>query len=118
MVPIARKDVERAFGVLQGRFHILRIAASTMSVNKIRRVMDTCVILHNMILEDNGFALSDWEEEFITKNMENRPERIRDRGRDQEVIMLEMRDQTVHDQLTQDLVEHIWNLPSSFRTMH
>ncbi|XP_071740131.1 uncharacterized protein [Rutidosis leptorrhynchoides] len=63
-----RKDVERAFGVLQGRFHILRIAARTMSVNKMRRVMDTCVILHNMILEDNGFALSDWEEEFIIEN--------------------------------------------------
>ncbi|XP_071698014.1 uncharacterized protein [Rutidosis leptorrhynchoides] len=55
----ARKDVERAFGVLQGRFHILRLAARTMSVNKMRRLMDCCIILHNMILEDQGFALSD-----------------------------------------------------------
>ncbi|XP_071688870.1 uncharacterized protein [Rutidosis leptorrhynchoides] len=53
-----RKDVERAFGVLQ------------------------------------GFALSDWEEEFITEDMENRPERIPNRGRDQDVIIREIRDRT------------------------
>ncbi|XP_071700097.1 uncharacterized protein [Rutidosis leptorrhynchoides] len=114
----ARKDVERALGVLQGRFHILSLAARTMSVNKMRRVMDCCIILHNMILEDQGFALSDWEEEFITEDMENRPERIPNRGRDQDVIIREIRDRTVHDQLTDDLVEHIWNLPSAFRTMN
>ncbi|XP_071694284.1 protein ALP1-like [Rutidosis leptorrhynchoides] len=114
----ARKDVERAFGVLQGRFHILRLAARTISVNKMRRVMDCCIILHNMILEDQGFVLSDWEEEFITEDMENRPERIPNRGRDQDVIIREIRDRTVHDQLTDDLVEHIWNLPSAFRTMN
>ncbi|XP_071694982.1 uncharacterized protein [Rutidosis leptorrhynchoides] len=115
----ARKDVERAFGVLQGRFHILRIAARTMSVNKMRRVMETCVILHNMILEDNGFVLSDWEEEWLTEEIENHPERVRDRGQgDQVVIVRETRDQSVHDQLTQDLVEHIWNLPATFCSMH
>ncbi|XP_071727237.1 uncharacterized protein [Rutidosis leptorrhynchoides] len=114
----ARKNVERAFGVLQGRFHILRLAARTMSVNKMRRVMDCCIILYNMISEDQGFALSDWEEEFITEDMENRPERIPNRGRDQDVIIREIRDRTVHDQLTDDLVEHIWNLPSAFRTMN
>ncbi|XP_071740538.1 uncharacterized protein [Rutidosis leptorrhynchoides] len=112
----ARMDVERTFGVLQGRFHILRLAARTMSVNKIRRVMDCCIILRNMILEDQGFALSDWEKDFITEPMENRPERIPNRGRDQDVIIRENRDRTVHDQLTDDLVEHIWNLPPTFRT--
>ncbi|XP_071688693.1 protein ALP1-like [Rutidosis leptorrhynchoides] len=111
-----RKDVERAFGVLQGRFHILRLAAHTMSVNKMRRVIDCCIILHNMVLEDQGFALSDWEEDFITEPIENRPERIPNRGRDQDVIIREIRDRTVHDQLTDDLVEHIWNLTPTFRT--
>ncbi|XP_071726768.1 protein ALP1-like [Rutidosis leptorrhynchoides] len=52
----ARKDVVRALGVLQGRFHILRLAACTMSSNKMRRVMDCCIILHNMVLEDQEFA--------------------------------------------------------------
>ncbi|GKE10996.1 ALP1-like protein [Tanacetum coccineum] len=44
----ARKDVERAFGVLQGAW----------TVNKLRRVMYTCIILYNMILKDQKFALS------------------------------------------------------------
>ncbi|XP_071697706.1 uncharacterized protein [Rutidosis leptorrhynchoides] len=109
----ARKDVERAFGVLQGRFHIIRLASRSMSVNRMRRVMECCIILHNMILEDNGFALSKWEERFTTEEMENGMERIRNRDRD--IIAREIRDRDLHNQLTEDLVEHIWNLPPTFR---
>ncbi|XP_071734208.1 uncharacterized protein [Rutidosis leptorrhynchoides] len=111
----ARKDVERAFGVLQGRFHIIRIASRSMSVNRMRRVMECCLILHNMILEDNGFALSKWEERFTTEEMENGMERIRNRGRDRDIIAREIRDRDLHNQLTEDLAEHIWNLPPTFR---
>ncbi|XP_071699099.1 uncharacterized protein [Rutidosis leptorrhynchoides] len=107
-----------AFGVLQGRFHILRLATRTMSVNNMRRVMECCVILHNMILEDTGFTLSDWDEAFITEDMENLPERISNRGRDQYIIIREIIDKAMHDTLTEDLVEHIWNIPSTFRTMN
>ncbi|XP_071688875.1 uncharacterized protein [Rutidosis leptorrhynchoides] len=57
----ARKNV--VSGVFEGRLHILKLAARTMSVNKMQRVMDYCIILHNMILEYQGFALSDWEED-------------------------------------------------------
>nr|XP_043626126.1 uncharacterized protein LOC122597615 [Erigeron canadensis] len=35
----ARKDVERAFGVFQGRWEILQAPAKAMSVNKIHRTM-------------------------------------------------------------------------------
>ncbi|XP_071727891.1 uncharacterized protein [Rutidosis leptorrhynchoides] len=112
----ARKDVEMAFGVLQGWFHILRLPVCTMSVNRMRRVMECCVILHNMILEDNGFALSKWEERFITEEMENRMEHVPNRGRDRDIIAREIWDRDVHNQLTEDLVEHIWNLPMTFRS--
>ncbi|XP_071735772.1 uncharacterized protein [Rutidosis leptorrhynchoides] len=77
----SRKDIERAFGVLQ----------------------------------DNGFALSKWEERFTTEEMENGMERIRNRGRDRDSIVREIRDRDMHNQLTEDLVEHIWNLPPTFR---
>ncbi|XP_071726919.1 uncharacterized protein [Rutidosis leptorrhynchoides] len=113
----ARNDVERAFGVLQGRFHIIRLASRSMSVNRMRRVMECCLILHNMILEDNGFALSKWEERFTTEVMENGMERIRNRGRDRDIIAREIRDRDLHNQLTEDLVEHIWNLPPTFRNV-
>nr|XP_043639605.1 uncharacterized protein LOC122610703 [Erigeron canadensis] len=41
----ARKDVERAFEVLQGRFQIFTHGARPLSINKIKRMMYTCVIL-------------------------------------------------------------------------
>ncbi|XP_071688308.1 protein ALP1-like [Rutidosis leptorrhynchoides] len=43
----ARKDVERTFGVLQGRFAILKTPAQVMSVNKMRRIMYSCIVMHN-----------------------------------------------------------------------
>ncbi|GKA35288.1 nucleotide-binding alpha-beta plait domain-containing protein [Tanacetum coccineum] len=47
----ARKDVERAFGVLQGRWHIIAQPARAWTINKLRRIMYMCIILHNMILK-------------------------------------------------------------------
>ncbi|GJU25680.1 ALP1-like protein isoform X1 [Tanacetum coccineum] len=45
----ARKDVERAFGVLQGRWHIIARPARAWTLKKLRRIMYMCIILHNMI---------------------------------------------------------------------
>uniref|UniRef100_A0A0D2ZXU1 DDE Tnp4 domain-containing protein n=1 Tax=Brassica oleracea var. oleracea TaxID=109376 RepID=A0A0D2ZXU1_BRAOL len=47
-----RKDVERAFGVLQGRFAIVKNPALFWDKVKIGKIMRTCIILHNMIVED------------------------------------------------------------------
>ncbi len=47
-----RKDVERCFGILQARWAIVRAAARLFDVEALRSVMMTCIILHNMIIED------------------------------------------------------------------
>ena len=47
-----RKDVERCFGILQARWAIVRAAARLFDVEALRSVMMTCIILHNMIVED------------------------------------------------------------------
>ena len=47
-----RKDVERAFGVLQARFAIIRGPARFWDKEKLGRIMRACIILHNMIVED------------------------------------------------------------------
>ena len=43
---------ERAFGVLQSRWGIVRYSANAWSTQKLWKVMTACVIMHNMIVED------------------------------------------------------------------
>jgi hypothetical protein len=47
-----RKDVERAFGVLQARFAIVRGPARSFDHEMLKNIMIACIILHNMIVED------------------------------------------------------------------
>ncbi|XP_047320429.1 uncharacterized protein LOC124924432 [Impatiens glandulifera] len=47
-----RKDVERAFGVLQARFAIVRGPARFYDCATLKKIMLACIIMHNMIVED------------------------------------------------------------------
>ncbi|XP_062028458.1 uncharacterized protein LOC133744351 [Rosa rugosa] len=47
-----RKDVERAFGILQACFAIVRGPASGWDREDLQYIMMTCIILHNMIVND------------------------------------------------------------------
>ncbi|CAJ2673176.1 unnamed protein product [Trifolium pratense] len=47
-----RKDIERAFGVLQARFKIIREPARLWDIADLSIIMRSCIILHNMIVED------------------------------------------------------------------
>ena len=44
--------MERAFGVLQSRFVIVREPARFYQIEMLKDIMMTCIILHNMIIED------------------------------------------------------------------
>ncbi|XP_024380546.1 uncharacterized protein [Physcomitrium patens] len=51
-----RKDVEQAFGVLQKRFAIVRNSARSWYQEKLSSIMRACIILHNMIVEDERYS--------------------------------------------------------------
>nr|XP_043639912.1 uncharacterized protein LOC122611026 [Erigeron canadensis] len=109
----ARKDVERAFGVLQGRWAILTHPSRSFSVNKIRRTMYACVIWHNMIVEDSGHAITSYDLEILA---EPPPSGVPVRTHRERMAVYartnkELRDRGVHHGLRHDLVEHIWRLP-------
>ena len=48
----ARKDVERAFGVLQARFAIIKGPSRVWDMKTMGEILRSCIILHNMIVED------------------------------------------------------------------
>ncbi|GJY18865.1 ALP1-like protein isoform X1 [Tanacetum coccineum] len=54
----ARKDIERAFGVLQGRWGIIRQLARPYQINTLKKIMYCCIMLHNMILDDEAFEVN------------------------------------------------------------
>jgi hypothetical protein len=51
-----RKDVERAFGILVKKFHILHRPIRRRKIELIRNILYTCVILHNMCCEERENA--------------------------------------------------------------
>ena len=108
-----RKDVECAFGLLQARYHIVRGPCRLWNQEDIYYIMNACVIMHNMTIEDerdmenidysytemgepveasHGVATPLWE--FINNHA---------------VI----RNRDIHHQLQADLVEHLWELHSN-----
>ena len=46
-----RKDIERAFGILQARFHVLTSPCRLWDRQAMATVIKTCVILHNKIID-------------------------------------------------------------------
>lgn len=52
-----RKDVERAFGVLQSRFAIVCELSRFWNVETLKYIMTTCIILHNMLVEDECYTI-------------------------------------------------------------
>uniref|UniRef100_A0A0D3BBI7 DDE Tnp4 domain-containing protein n=1 Tax=Brassica oleracea var. oleracea TaxID=109376 RepID=A0A0D3BBI7_BRAOL len=59
-----RKDVERAFRVVQARFAIVKNPTLFWDKVKIEKIMRACIILHNMIVEDerDGYTQFDVSE--------------------------------------------------------
>ncbi|XP_057446187.1 uncharacterized protein LOC130738259, partial [Lotus japonicus] len=109
-----RKDIERAFGVLQARFKIIRELARLWDIADLGIIMRSCIILHNMIVEDErdlysqrwthfeqlGESGSSTPQPYSTEVLPAFANHVRARS--------ELRDLNVHLELQADLVKHIW----------
>jgi hypothetical protein len=110
----ARKDVERAFGVLQARFAIVRGPARFWKLETLKNIMMTCVILHNMIVEDEWTNNIEEDFEYEQLNEPLEPVTLGATNDFSEFIRRHhsIRDRETHSQLQLDLVEHLWQLHS------
>jgi Plant transposon protein len=110
----ARKDVERAFGVLQARFAIISNPVRIWCKKTIGQIMRACVIIHNMIVEDERDSYStnfDYSDEEVNINV-SRPQIRRSRLAAYEDYIRNhsrIRERSINHRLQADLVEEIWN---------
>uniref|UniRef100_A0A0D3CWM1 DDE Tnp4 domain-containing protein n=1 Tax=Brassica oleracea var. oleracea TaxID=109376 RepID=A0A0D3CWM1_BRAOL len=104
----ARKDVERAFGVMQARLAIVRNPALLWEKEKNNNIIRACIILHNMIVEEerDGYTrynISEFVEGETSRSSEvdfsfstNMPSNLGN------AIRSELRDQKKHERLIED----------------
>ena len=58
-----RKDVECTFGILKGRWRILKAGVKLHGVNNCDKIWKTCCALHNILLDVDGLS-QNWEGEL------------------------------------------------------
>ncbi|OWY95240.1 Nuclease HARBI1 [Phytophthora megakarya] len=114
-----RKDVERAFGVLQARWRILAVPCKLHSRLDMAKVMRACIVLHNMICEENrfshvdenGYLFDDIENEHLYRLRVSRPTGLRPRSIGDITSQINaMENSASYFRLQKDIVEHIWRV--------
>nr|XP_043637903.1 protein ALP1-like [Erigeron canadensis] len=99
----ARKDIERVFGVLKEKWKILERLIRYFDLDKIGKVVEACCILHNMIIKDDGRAIS--------------PVHIMDQPTPivyDPSVLPELHDESFHHRLCYDLTEHLAGLDLAY----
>ncbi|XP_058758059.1 uncharacterized protein LOC131631282 [Vicia villosa] len=116
-----RKDIERAFGVLQARFKIIREPARLWDITDLALIMRSCIILHNMIVKDERDTYAqhwtdyDQYEASESSTPESFSTEVLPAFANHVCARYVIRDSNVHHELQADLVKHIW---TKFRMFH
>ncbi|GAB2280354.1 hypothetical protein Dimus_039403 [Dionaea muscipula] len=108
---VVRKDIERAFGVLQIKWTIMQGPVRFWKKQDLCQIMKTCIILHNMIIEDEReIDVENWrplpdeniclpqdaqDTQFLVAQISTRFSKIRNRG--------------INAILRSGIMEHLWN---------
>ncbi|CAH9134268.1 unnamed protein product [Cuscuta epithymum] len=121
----ARKDVERAFGVLQARWAIVKYPSLAWDKQVLGKIMMACIVMHNMIVEDNreqGIEHNNDEGLVSLDNLPtNMPSSSNARTQHTNTFAAQpsrlptymdnrarIRERNIHTALINDLIEHIW----------
>ncbi|KAF8377981.1 hypothetical protein HHK36_031370 [Tetracentron sinense] len=107
----ARKDVERAFGVLQARFAIVRGPACFWKCETLKDIRKACILMHNMIVEDERDV--NGAEDFNYDAIDDSPHAPVSHERTTELMEFIrgtrcIRDRGTHFQLQSDLFKQLW----------
>ncbi|XP_057804051.1 uncharacterized protein LOC131019521 [Salvia miltiorrhiza] len=121
----ARKDVERAFGVLQARFAFIKRPCLIWDRDIMGKIMIACIIMHNMIVEDERSTYLNYHDptEFIEDRLRQNTRRSEDGEETNDFVYStnriaslasymrtrsQLRNREDHNSLLHDLIEHIW----------
>ncbi|XP_023730732.1 uncharacterized protein LOC111878468 [Lactuca sativa] len=98
----ARKDVERAFGVLKSKWHIVEHAARPYELDTLRYIMYACIVMHNMVVEDKGRNIATYSP--------TEPRHVQFQPGTSEYLhrVVDIQDQRKHKQLREDLADYIY----------
>ena len=105
--------MECAFGILQKRWAIIRHPARLWDRRELEDIMMACIILHNMIVEDERDSYQLHIDTTYEEGRATRPIEGLDHGpingftRILEINDM-IHDRETHKRLQADLVEHIW----------
>lgn len=115
-----RKEVERGFGVLQARFRILSVPCKLWNKDAMSCVMQACVILHNMIVDDE-YNKEEMTQEYLFENGDGTKFIVDKLIRSEDDITFskimanraKLKDNKRHAELKNDLIEHLWTVAGS-----
>jgi len=116
-----RKDIERAFGVLQAQFKIIREPTRLWDIGDLGIIVRSCIILHNMIVEDERDTYAqrwtDFEQSEGSGFSTPQPysTEVLPAFANHVCARSKLRDPNVHHELQADLVKYIWTKFGMFR---
>ena len=111
-----RKDVERAFGVFKSRFAIVSGPSRFWSKDVLQDIMTTCIIMHNMIIEDERDLSAPIEERLEVPDPEVETIPIDESVQFQEFLSRhrKIKNKEAHIALRDALIEHLWEEYTTF----
>lgn len=103
-----RKDVERAFGVLQKRWAIVKGPSRFWNKHVLHDIMSACIIMHNMIIEEQRDLTAPIREYQEAPEPDVNPSTDEDHYQQFLGRYTQIRDREAHLELRNALIEHIW----------